>query len=254
MDDNNDNIVAVHMIESSDGTYVTTQVLPEDAFENNDNEIITADDDGHHVNDETADNEELVDEEEEQEYDEQDVKNEMSGEEVEGNDQEMVGNEEADDIIIAEAVVVTQYSCKFCNRRFDTIDKVKNHYLLRHNKDQSIVKRFSGAGQRSTADDNNAEEQNNATEDSPQNTAIKKKMRPNHSTSKAKANQYNLRVVSNVAADEALLKKKRGRKPTGVTRKYPCDWPGCNYVARHSVCPNICFVFTLYLWTICATL
>ncbi|CAG2116248.1 unnamed protein product, partial [Medioppia subpectinata] len=137
-----ENLVAVHMIESSEGTYVTAQVMPEDdTYEDNgdDNEMINATEDA----DELEGNEELDEEEEPQ--DDQEL------EEADGNE-DMIDNSEADDIIIAEAVVVTQYSCKFCNRRFDTIDKVKNHYLLRHNTDQSIVKRFSGGGQQKTDD------------------------------------------------------------------------------------------------------
>ncbi|CAG2106928.1 unnamed protein product, partial [Medioppia subpectinata] len=226
-------VVAVHMMESSDGTYMTAQVVPEDEFQpNDDNEMIAAND-----GDEPEDNGD--DGEGDEDYEPLKSEDQTAGDED-------AANSEADDIIIAEAVVVTHYSCKFCNRRFDSIEKVKNHYLLRHNKDQSIVKRFSGAGgaggQRtikteSTADESNGEEEeNNDIEDSPQNSPKKRKVkRKGANAGKGKA-VHNLRVVSNItAADDALLKKKRGRKPTGVTRKYPCDWPSCNYVARHSV-------------------
>jgi hypothetical protein len=243
-----ENIVAVHMIETPDGTI---QVLTaEDIQHNDENEIISASDDINQleqIDDNTdgqiiegqEETEGMVDEEEEQDvkhHFDREEEEEEEGEENDGNDQDGDGDgddqdgdvesADADDIIIAEAVVVTQYSCKFCNRRFDTIDKVKNHYLLRHNKDQSLIQRF-GSGHQSATDDNED------AEDLPP----KKKSRPMPTNiSKSKQNQMNLKVVSNIQTTVSNdLKKKRGRKPTGITRKYPCDWPGCNYVARHSV-------------------
>ena len=233
-------IVAVHIIDTPDGAI---QVLTGESIQSNDeNEIISANDEYDQLQEHMEDNveEQYIEGEEEQEEEEQDIKQQFDGEEEEEaydedgaepiedadedtNDQP-IESADADDIIIAEAVVVTQYSCKFCNRRFDTIDKVKNHYLQRHNKDQALAQRFS-SGQQSTTDDNEE------SEDS------RKRVKPMvTNVSKSKANQMNLKVVSNMPSNvKNDLKRKRGRKPTGVTRKYPCDWPGCNYIARHSV-------------------
>ena len=238
-------VVAVHIIDTPDGAI---QVLTGDSIESN--EIISADDaldhlqehmqltDGQYIEEPEEEQQQQEEEEEEQqdikqqfvadEEEEEEAYDEDGAEPLEDNDDEAndqpIEDADADDIIIAEAVVVTQYSCKFCNRRFDTIDKVKNHYLLRHNKDQSLAQRFS-SGQQSNTDDNEDSEE-----------LSKKKIRPIVTNiSKSKVNQMNLKVVSNTPAVKNDLKRKRGRKPTGVTRKYPCDWPGCNYVARHSV-------------------
>jgi hypothetical protein len=241
-----ESIVAVHMMEASDGTYVTTECIQEDeAIDEScdqmgvNDEIISANDEINDLNDiEDNNNEHLMAEEDE------DLKHQMIEEEMDENldqqNDELIDSTEADDIIIAEAVVVTQYSCKFCNRRFDTIDKVKNHYLLRHNSDKSLIERFS---KNSTETDKNEEQNNvNNKESQQQNSLLKKKTKPVvTNVTKSKANQYNLRVVSNIKTEDGVLKKKRGRKPTGVQRKYPCDWPGCNYIARHSVRITIIF-------------
>ncbi|CAG2115214.1 unnamed protein product [Medioppia subpectinata] len=51
----------------------------------------------------------------------------------ESNDLDATPEQESDDLVIAEAVEVmlTMYSCRFCSKRFDTIDKVKTHFLKR---------------------------------------------------------------------------------------------------------------------------
>jgi len=238
-----ESIVAVHMIESSDGTYVTTEVIQEEEDYNNTgvgDEIISANDQINELN-EIEDNEQYNEEEEEDEDMKQQLEEQMEemDETVEEQNDEVLDSTEADDIIIAEAVVVTQYSCKFCNRRFDTIDKVKNHYLLRHNKDQSLIDRFSQKTGAETNDKSDEQISGNEKESQQQSNVVKKKIKPVvTNVSKSKTKEYNLRVVSNIKADDGILKKKRGRKPTGVQRKYPCDWPGCNYVARHSVSSN----------------
>lgn len=237
-----ENVVAVHMIETSDGTI---QVLTDGTIDPN-AEIIAASDSLNHLthiqdsNEEEYAPEEVQEDQEEgeeevEEEEEQDVKmhyqleteNQLEEEEAVGEEEEEEAQEESfenheqiqeaegDDIIIAEAVVVTQYSCKFCNRRFETIDKVKNHYLQKHNKDQNLAQRF--AGQLSATDEESEESQ-------------KKKLKPN--PSKPKPTQY-LKVISAVDESKSDLKKKR--RPAPVVRKYPCDWPGCNYIARHSV-------------------
>ncbi|CAG2178689.1 unnamed protein product, partial [Oppiella nova] len=50
------------------------------------------------------------------------------------NEAEAPVEQQSDDLVIAEAVEVmlTMYSCRFCAKRFDTIDKVKTHFLKRH--------------------------------------------------------------------------------------------------------------------------
>ena len=244
-----ENVVAVHMIETSDGTI---QVLTDGDIDAN-AEIIAADAINHLTQLHDNNEEQYIQEEsheaqeqEEEEEEEQDIKQhfelEMEDQEEEGleegvEDETYENNEqpveaEGDDIIIAEAVVVTQYSCKFCNRRFETIDKVKNHYLQKHNKDQNLAQRFSG--QQSATDEESEESQ-------------KKKLKPN--ASKPKPTQY-LKVVSTLEESKNDLKKKR--RPAPVVRKYPCDWPGCNYIARHSVFQHfICLNLNLILFTNC---
>ncbi|XP_054165603.1 zinc finger protein 501-like [Oppia nitens] len=67
-------------------------------------------------------------------------------------------NQEGDDLVIAEAVEVmlTMYSCRFCSKRFDTIDKVKTHFLKRHsNALDRTPKKESTDGQNN---DSNAEQ------------------------------------------------------------------------------------------------
>lgn len=121
---------------------------------------------------------------------------------------------------------VTQYSCKFCNRRFDSIDKVKNHYLQRHNDTvvQSQAKP-SAPTTRSVKREN----------ESPQTTPAKRQ-----TTATTPVRNYKIEIVGDIDEEDILssasgANKKRGRRSAGVKRKYPCDWPACNYVARHSV-------------------
>ncbi|CAG2176202.1 unnamed protein product [Oppiella nova] len=170
---------------------------------------------------------------------------EQEDNEVEEGQQEAV--DDLDDIIIAEAVMVTQYSCKFCNRRFDSIDKVKNHYLLRHNNatandstaSNSDVKPTMNSAKTKTRTrgQSSQESADEASEDNAVAAPKPKRRRPPPKRGKPKAQNYKIEIVGDIDDDEFLQSqsKKRGRKPTGVKRKYPCDWPACTYVARHSV-------------------
>lgn len=165
----------------------------------------------------------------------------------EATEMEQSGQTDQDDIIIAEAVVVTQYSCKFCNRRFDTIDKVKNHYLQRHDKlvatpEKSInnnVINALPAKQNNEQPTNEQTIENNTVSQSVAPAFKKPKLEPRTTKksgrpSLAQQQACILKVVSN-KNEETNNKRKRGRKPSGIERRFPCDWPGCNYIARHSV-------------------
>lgn len=197
---------------------------------------------------------------------------------------EQEAEDDDDDIVIAEAVVVTQYSCKFCNRRFDTIDKVKNHYLQRHAKNRSVTSTRPAPGrpplpptvpksEMQESDSQNSlnqldqvlnqndidmsTEANDETNDmnlalpapelplqSPRKLGKKENQTgfPSKTTATGKSKdvgKYRLRVLGKNKNDDLnASKRKRGRKAISgapVERRFPCDWPGCAYVARHSV-------------------
>ena len=205
--DTNEDLVAVRMIE----VLAQQQTQQNDDIIDNTESQYTDNKASHQLNDgeqeDEDDNEQGLDE------------NEDGNNQAPNNDDQVVDSADADDIIIAEAVAVTQYSCKFCNRRFDSIDKVKNHYLLRHNNTKPSVNTTLKREPKEENESNNNNKRRRVT----------KKPAPRN---------YKIEIIGEVDEEELLTatgQKKRGRKPTGVKRKYPCDWPACNYVARHSV-------------------
>ena len=141
---------------------------------------------------------------------------------------------------------MTQYSCKFCNRRFDSIDKVKNHYLLRHNNEKktnnnNINKTANNSTKNQITDkfknqSTAAPVESSASDVNDHSSMAKKgKTGPTNVKTRGRTN-WKIEIVGDIDEEDLLPRqKKRGRKPTGIKRKYPCDWPACTYVARHSV-------------------
>ena len=98
---------------------------------------------------------------------------------------------------------------------------MKNHYLLRHND----------AATKALANTSRTKKENKEDTDY---IPVAKKKRPTRPVQR----NYKIEIIGEVDEEELNAsgsQKKRGRKPTGVNRKYPCDWPACNYVARLSV-------------------
>ena len=110
-----------------------------------------------------------------------------------------------------EKVIVTQYKCKCCTLKFNTPQEVQTHFLSQHLK-------FQSNGD-TTLDDSN-------------------RIEITHSNDSVDPLES---LATNQTANKSSISKpkrpiSKGKRFGGSNRKYPCDWPQCDYVARHKVC------------------
>ncbi|CAG2104764.1 unnamed protein product, partial [Medioppia subpectinata] len=195
----------------------------------------------------------------------------------------------------------TMYSCRFCSKRFDTIDKVKTHFLKRHSNtldksmkkesdlndeqseglqnesneeqmneelvDDSVIEGEENVEANDTQELNDTNEENEdeeKSEDNKKTTIVIKQQRNPNRVNKSKVkmietersiqtrnrikrelpNNLELKIVR-PDASAIELPPKRGRPKKyelrqvltpqlkNATRRYPCPFEGCEYVAKY---------------------
>lgn len=101
-----------------------------------------------------------------------------------------------------EIIIIKKYKCKSCEQMFDSFEEIHNHHIIVHkNGNQTEIPKLL------FIDSSNI-----------------------HTSYREKSNKN---------IDNRSLKnktKKRSQQPRkSLKRKYPCDWPDCDYVASNSV-------------------
>lgn len=99
-----------------------------------------------------------------------------------------------------EIIIIKKYKCKSCELMFDSFEQIHDHYTNVHNNKDQTELLFIDATNNDVSFPNKCKK--NINDISPKNKRTKKRLQQTRKSSK---------------------------------RKYPCDWPDCDYVAINSV-------------------
>lgn len=127
-----------------------------------------------------------------------------------------------------EPVIADKYKCKLCDSNFDSVPEIESHYHLEH------------ADQVATTI--------TTTTTTPTTTTLATttttKRRRRTKRKRLFVPKKTKKIVKKVTG-----KKKANNKSRDVEnpRRYPCEWPNCTYVAKHSVRPSLISVYVSYM-------
>ncbi|KPM04527.1 hypothetical protein QR98_0029770 [Sarcoptes scabiei] len=115
-------------------------------------------------------------------------------------------------------IIIKRYQCRICQKIFDDEYVVKSHFLTAH---QNCFK-------------NKDRNENNAIESHVNNEIAQSNLLENSSlpaNEKIVRNKKPRKAIRNVVKFTSKNKNQKTKRK----RKYPCDWPDCNYIAINSV-------------------
>lgn len=103
--------------------------------------------------------------------------------------------------VFAEEVKITKFRCKLCSLMFDTVQLVQKHFFDSHLEDDCQTSEIVDTCS-------------------------------NENLTKSEQSKANMPSVNPAKANPG---KKKASKRKNTKKRFPCDWPDCDYVARHSV-------------------
>ena len=110
--------------------------------------------------------------------------------------------------MFAEEVKITKYRCKVCNLLFDTILLVRKHFIDVHfEKNDTLLTQITNSSNV------------NAKDNCP-------------TLSEPNINDEDTQCIPKVKRVDT---KRTSKRRKNSSKKFACDWPDCNYVAKHSV-------------------
>lgn len=139
------------------------------------------------------------------------------------------------DLVIAEAVevLITMFQCKFCSKRFDSIDKVKGHYLKRHFGNNSNLYALKTNDTNTKNPDMNSSESIDKSDDKTTPT----KSNPNMNLELLAGSLHIKMIPNNDGAKRVRGRpKKEGENKVRAKeppRNYKCPFDGCGYIAKY---------------------
>lgn len=124
--------------------------------------------------------------------------------------------------MFAEKVMVPKYKCKQCDNHYDSLDRVRLHFLAKH------------SGDCATKTEDEADINGNITYSVPKEQAqtVGPKKKKGRKKKKSK-NEYQWGSSEDETPRTPAVGKEK--RPKIRERKHPCDWPNCLYSAKTAV-------------------
>lgn len=131
-----------------------------------------------------------------------------------------------------EKTIVSNYKCKFCYLLCNSALEMKSHYRLEHSdQDRTPTTRTKLLEKKIPTT----------------------KTQPTTTTKRKKTKRKRLLVKKKKIVKKVINKKEvKNKSPdVDIPRRYPCEWPNCTYVAKHSV-RSFYLLSNVYVYVDCA--